>query len=686
MSAQSLSRRLPREPMDPTRVELCNDFEQRLGRLACDAMADPAPEAMAREVHRFAIALDAAGLTAVATRVRATEQRPLDTYVERLKDEWEAWRAADELAGDVEALRADAELSAMFVAESLDHLGTIEATLLKLEENPDNRQLVDDVFRPFHTVKGNAGALGLLTVQHLAHTVESLLDRCRSGRHPVGPAEIDVVLKSVDLLTALITDVAARAGGSPGKNLRLERLALLETIDALIAGGASSVQQSPRAASSSRDRGMHGGDASATLAGVRASGSVSATPNAATSSARPSRVATTETVRVDTRKLDGLVDLVGELVILQSLIQESTALARVADQRLMRHLARLRRVTGDLQRGAMSMRMVPIRQTFQKMSRLVRDLCRKSGKQVELILAGEDTELDRKVVEGVTDPLMHMVRNSVDHGIEPADRRMSAGKREVGRVWLRAFHRGGDIVIEIADDGGGLDTRRILEKAIAEGIVAPGDALSDDAVHQLIFRPGFSTAETVTEISGRGVGMDVVRRNIEALRGRIDIKSVPGSGTTFSIRLPLTLATLDGLLVASGGERFVIPTFAVRESLRPRPGDVHSVKGKPSLVQVRDQLVPLVWLTDFFAPGATPIALSDATVVVIEDESRLIGLVVDRIVGKQQVVVKSLGEAFAGVRGVTAGAILGDGRVGLILDAPGIMTMVSDHAGAASAA
>ena len=387
-------------------------------------------------------------------------------------------------------------------------------------------------------------------------------------------------------------------------------------------------------------------------------------------------------MKVDTRKLDGLVDMVGELMILQSLIHESPAIADLGDERLSRNLAQLRRITADLQRSAMSMRMVPIRQTFQKMSRLVRDLGRTSGKQVELILHGEDTELDRRVVEDISDPLMHMVRNSLDHGIEPAQTRLAAGKRETGRLWLRAFHQGGTIVIEIADDGGGLNTGKILEKAIAKGLVPPDEALTDAAIHQMIFEPGFSTADKVTEISGRGVGMDVVRRNIESLRGRIDISTTAGAGTTFAITLPLTLAILDGLLIASGKERFVVPTFAVRESLRPLRSAVHTVQGAPRLVQVRDRLVPLVWLTDLFTPGPLRIDLridpSEATVVVIEDNARLIGLVVDRLVGKQEVVVKSLGDTFAGVRGVTGGAILGDGRIGLILDAHGIVTMFDE--------
>jgi two-component system chemotaxis sensor kinase CheA len=335
----------------------------------------------------------------------------------------------------------------------------------------------------------------------------------------------------------------------------------------------------------------------------------------------------------------------------------------------------VRRITTDLQRDAMSMRLMPIKPTFQKLARLVRDLGKKSGKVVDLVLAGEDTELDRKVIEDINDPLMHMVRNSIDHGIESAETRRRAGKRPEGRLSLSASHQGGSVVIAITDDGGGLNQEKILNKAIERGIVAPGETLSTNEIHQLIFRPGFSTAEQVTEISGRGVGMDVVRRNIEALRGRIDIQSTPGQGTTFLIKLPLTLAILDGLTLAVAEQRFVLPTFSVRESLRPKPEQIHHVHGAPRMIQVRDQLMPLLWLADAFDIANAQMDVTAATVVVVEDDGRRLGLVVDALVGKQEVVVKSLGETFSHVVGVAGGAILGDGRVGLILDGGGIINL-----------
>jgi two-component system chemotaxis sensor kinase CheA len=543
-------------------------------------------------------------------------------------------------------LRDDPEMADLFLAESLDHLGTIEAALLALDERPGDTTLLNDIFRPFHTIKGNAGALGVTSVQEVAHHVENLLDLARSGKHTMSAADVDVVLRAVDVLSSMIRDVGVRLKGQPGTDLEPDAQSLIEAVERCIAGEETAVEadvaEAPRA---------------------------HAAPSPAVA-----RSAEAGSIKVDTRKLDSLVDAVGELIIVQSLIQEDPILASRLDSRLAGNLAQLKRITADLQRSSMALRMVPIRQAFQKVSRIVRDLSRKADKSVELVLSGEDTELDRKVVEEITDPLMHMVRNSLDHGIEAADVRAAAGKRPQARLTLSAYHQGGHIVIEIADDGKGLDTERIKAKAIERGLIAPGDTPTAEEIHLTIFQAGFSTAEKVTEISGRGVGMDVVRRNIDALRGSVTIASEPGQGTSFQIKLPLTLAVLDGLIVGVGKERFVMPTTAVRESLRPLPAQVHKVQGEPRLVQVRDSLLPLVALGDMFrlAHQSDP---SQATVVVIEDGGARVGLVVDALLGKQEVVIKSLGDAFGPVRGVAGGAILGDGRIGLILDAHGIVAL-----------
>jgi two-component system, chemotaxis family, sensor kinase CheA len=560
----------------------------------------------------------------------------------------------DELA----ILAADPEMLNMFVGEALDHLGTIESVVLQLEGAPADVKLLNDVFRPFHTVKGNAGALGVTSVQELAHCVESLLDLARAGTHAMGPDEFDIVLRAVDLLTIMMRELPERVATGAPSSVTARRDALMEAVDALIAGGSSALaapEAEPMVPAGAP------GAAGPGIAARRASEAMS-------------------TIKVDTGKLDNLIDMVGELVIAQSILAEDPALARSADERLGRRLAQLNRITSDLQRSAMSMRMVPIRQVFQKMARLVRDLSKQSGKHIELVLQGEETELDRKVVEDINDPLMHMVRNSVDHGIESRERRAAAGKPAQATLRLSASHEGGNVVIEIADDGAGLDTDRILAKAVASGLVAAGAPLPPADVHQLIFQPGFSTAEKVTEISGRGVGMDVVRRNIEALRGRIDIHTARGQGTTFSIRLPLTLAIVDGILVAVGRERFVIPAFAVRESLRPKAEQVHSVYGQPCMVQVRDRLIPSLHLGDLFGVAGAQREITSATVVVLEDNGRPTALIVDELIGKQEVVIKGLGGMFKDVRGIAGGAILGDGRIGLILDTGGLLSLVGKTA------
>ncbi|MFI5076668.1 MAG: chemotaxis protein CheA, partial [Vicinamibacteria bacterium] len=395
----------------------------------------------------------------------------------------------DELA----ILAADPEMLGMFVGEALDHLGTIESVVLRLESAPEDVKLLNDVFRPFHTVKGNAGALGVTSVQELAHCVESLLDLARAGRHAMGPDEFDIVLRAVDLLTGMMQELPDRVATGAPSSMTARRDALMEAVDALIAGGSSATvaaEAEPEAEPMA-------------IAAAGASGA--AAPGGRGMGTRRASEATS-TIKVDTGKLDNLIDMVGELVIAQSILAEDPALARSADERLGRRLAQLKRITSDLQRSAMSMRMVPIRQVFQKMARLVRDLSKQSGKHIELVLEGEETELDRKVVEDINDPLMHMVRNSVDHGIESRERRAAAGKPAQATLRLSASHEGGNVVIEIADDGAGLDTDRILAKAVASGLVGAGAQLAPADVHQLIFQPGFSTAEKITEISGRGVG------------------------------------------------------------------------------------------------------------------------------------------------------------------------------------
>jgi len=376
---------------------------------------------------------------------------------------------------------------------------------------------------------------------------------------------------------------------------------------------------------------------------------------------------------VDTGKLDFLVDMAGELVIAESLVRHDGDLLAVKSPGLQRKMVQLTRITAELQKTAMAMRLVPVGPLFRRMARLVRDLSRQFGKQVQMETHGDEIELDRTIVEELSDPLMHMVRNAMDHGIETPEQRCKAGKDPTARVSLRAYHQSGQVVIEIADDGKGLGRERILAKAIERGLVQSGEGRSDTEVWNLIFEPGFSTAQQVTNVSGRGVGMDVVRRHIEKLRGRIEIRSAEGEGTSFLLKLPLTLAIIDGLVVAVGQERYIVPLFGVRELFRPNDDSIWTVQQRAEMALVRGTLLPVLRLYRRFGVEPRSTDPKQGVLVVAEVEGSRFCLLVDELIGKQEVVIKSLGETFKNVSGVAGGAILGDGRVGLILDLERLM-------------
>ncbi|NUM52763.1 MAG: Hpt domain-containing protein [Candidatus Hydrogenedentes bacterium] len=390
-----------------------------------------------------------------------------------------------------------------------------------------------------------------------------------------------------------------------------------------------------------------------------------------------------EPVKVDAERLDKLVDLIGELVIAESMVSQSTELSKVTSQQLARRVNQLDKITRELQEIGTSLRMVPVRATFHKMSRLVRDLAKKSGKFVEFVTEGEDTELDKTVVDKIGDPLVHMVRNAVDHGLEATpEERVGVGKTETGHVTLRAFHKGGSIYIEVEDDGRGLDREVILAKGRERGLVRDGDALSDREVFGLIFEPGFSTAKQITDVSGRGVGMDVVRRNVESLRGQIDIQSTPGVGSKFSIRLPLTLAIIDGMVIRVGRERYIVPTLSVHRSIKPNPEHLNTVVDRVEMLTLQGRHIPLFRLHRLFEIEGAETDPLNALVLILEDEGRQVGLMIDELLGQRQIVIKSLGDAMKGIDGIAGGAIMGDGTVGLIVDVGGVVRMAQNGAGA----
>lgn len=566
--------------------------------------------------------------------------------------------AGDETAPADELLHFDLEgnreLFTEFHAETGEHLAHIEAGALKLENSPDDLEALNAVFRSFHTIKGNAGFLGLKPMNLLAHEIETLLDFARNRELTLGPAVIAQILRGRDALEAFNRQVgvALEHGTAPAE---------LVPVSGVIAAVRALVE-SRGALADTADTG-------------RPRSAEAAEPGAAAAKPGPNGKTRGEgaaaTVRVSIDKLDTLMDVVGELVIVHSQLAETARRFGVAAPPLPGNVGQLSRITKELQGTAMALRMIPIQPTFQKMERLARDLARECRKSVAFTTQGGETELDRTMVEEIADPLVHMVRNALDHGLEPETERLAKGKPAMGVVELRALHQGGQILIELQDDGRGLDPERILAKARRQGLVPEGPPPPVEQIYQFIFLPGFSTADKVTSLSGRGVGMDVVKRNVERLRGKIEIASTLGKGTTFTIRLPLTMAIIDGLVVRVGDDRFILPTTSVQRALKPSRQQIVSIQGCGEVLDLNGRLLPLHRLHRHLGIPAQAQDPWDGILVVVETSGRSYALLVDEMISKQEVVIKNLGTFMShltGASGVAGGAILGDGHIALILD------------------
>ena len=563
-----------------------------------------------------------------------------------------------------------------FLCEAHDHITNSEEALLALDQDGTDIELINTVFRAFHTIKGVSGFMGLKPIVSLAHSAEQLLDGARSGTVQLGRSELDLVLASCDMMTKLLDVLEGTPGPTQG-----DFETLIHQLDA--AAGKSSPEhpapqlEQPQVAAPTQSSSAPTSDIAA--------GSSPPDATKGNTSASPSKSRKMDqTVKVNTTRMDNLVTMVGELVIAQQMVvQDVTGVIELADdgQRVQRTLSHMGKMVRDLQEVSMSLRMVNLKSTFQKMTRLVRDVSQKADKQIEVVTEGEDVELDRNVVEAITDPLVHMIRNSCDHGVEGIEDRKAAGKSATGRVSLRAYHSGGSIVIEIADDGRGLRRENLIAKAKSKGVI-PQDIddslMPDSEVFALIFKPGFSTAEQVTDISGRGVGMDVVRRNIEALRGKIEIQSTPGEGTTFLMRLPLTMAIIDGMVVRVGTQRYVLPTLSIQQSFRPKSGDVKTTLGTAEMVKVRGSMLPVYRLNRVLQLDEGFNQIADALLIVMEADNSRFCLMVDEIIGQHQVVIKTLTQTGQQLQGVSGGAILGDGRVALILDVAQVVELARE--------
>lgn len=545
------------------------------------------------------------------------------------------------------AFRITDSMRTSFLQESDETLQKVEASLLALSHTKDLEQMeqVEEAFRRIHSFKGNCGFMGFTDLSDVAHAVEDHLERVKIHPHMINSSATECLLRCVDTIKNTLYRV-----GQSGEDTIEDKQQILNSLDLAIPGAA---KRHPTPEPAEKRPGKNSGP--------------SETP---VSQLNPVR----NDIRVDLKKLDTLINLVGELVIAEAMVSGSLMDAGIENEQLERAFHHLRRTTLDLQDVSMSVRMVPVAQTFRKMTRLVHDTSQKIGKKARLVLKGEDTEVDKTVIEQIADPLVHCVRNAIDHGLETPDVRRQQGKEEVGTITLEARHEESEIWIIIKDDGGGLRRDKILKRARERNL--PGiereATLTDAEVYNYIFEPGFSTADQVTDISGRGVGMDVVRKNIEKIKGRVRIESHPGQGTTIIFEIPLTLAIIDGMLVRVGNARYTLPLLLIQESIILNPGRVTMGPDGLRMVEVRSQFIPIVQLGHLFGHADVPSLPDDGLVVLVEANQQTFALHVDEILGQQQTVIKALPSAYKRSRAISGCTILGNGEVSLILDVGGI--------------
>jgi two-component system, chemotaxis family, sensor kinase CheA len=574
-------------------------------------------------------------------------------------------RRAEEMAPNNECtlekkrMQDDQDVVREFLVESHENLSRLDQDLIELELRPKDTALLASVFRTIHTIKGTCGFFAFSTLEKITHQAETLLSQLRDGKRELNPSLVSLILETVDATRKVLASI--EASGKEGPDL-YEDLTERLRVEAQCLGGTenrSGPNELPDAAPA-----LHksGGSADHPVG-----------PKVDDDITRSSAVVDAN-IRVGVVHLDKLMDLVGELVLTRNQILQFNA--EREDPALNATSQRLNLITTELQEGVMKTRMQPIGMVWNKLPRVVRDMAVALGKQIRLDMDGADTELDRTIIEAIKDPLVHLVRNSCDHGIESPDVRTSAGKSPQGKLTLRAYHEGGQVNIEIGDDGTGIDVVQVKQKAVEKGLLRPEQAekLSDREALNLIFLPGFSTAQTVTTVSGRGVGMDVVKSNIEKIGGVVDIYNRPGEGTTVKLKIPLTLAIIPGLVITSGGERFVIPQVSLLELIRLE-GDssekhIEQVHGTP-VYRRRGSLLPIAYLNRVLALQSAERAEA-VSIVVLQAEDRQFGLVVDGINDTQEIVVKPLGKQLKGLTEYAGATIMGDGRVALILDVLGI--------------
>lgn len=596
---------------------------------------------------------------------------------------------SEDLGFDLDEMK---EIIDDFLIEADELISSLDNNLVKLESNPEDPDLLNEIFRAAHTIKGTSGFLGFDEVTSLTHRMEDILNKLRKNELAVSPEIMDVLLESLDVLKILLDNVRE---GRSNENVDIQ-IAISHLEDAMEAGGARS--DDPGAGNqpvepSALTQPEEDSPAEELTVAASAESSLSVSTVAAqpktpvaTSRKKPGsslKQAKEQTIRVDVERLDSLMNLMGELVLSRnSLMQVNNEVSiehegTPAAEHLNRSANSVSYITTELQMAIMRMRMLPVGKVFGKFPRLIRDLTRESGKQIDLEIIGEETELDKSVIEEIGDPLMHCIRNCCDHGIELPDERIAVGKPPRGTVKLIASQEGSNIVIKVVDDGHGLDVTRIRQKAVERGLVSETEAerMPDSEVFRFIFEAGFSTAKKITGVSGRGVGMDVLRTNIEKLNGMIDLESKLGQGTSVIIKLPLTLAIVQGLLVESDKEVFILPMSSVIETVKTKQSSIFYVNQRPVL-RLRGEIIPVINLNDILEESARGFIMSEKQyIVVVGLAEKKLGINVDRFLGQEEVVIKSLGQHLGATQGISGATILGDGRIRLIVDLIGLFNL-----------
>lgn len=574
------------------------------------------------------------------------------------------------------------EIIGDFLIEADELINSLDANLITLEEKPDDLDLLNEIFRAAHTIKGTSGFLGLETIMSLTHKMEDVLNKLRKGTLKVTSQIMDVLLESVDMLKILIEDVSEK------RDVERDITGVVARLTAISEGKSPESETDSASSEPAADEKSDGKDIGADDSPKEESGNNagSTEKTASTNNLNGAKKHKDQTIRVDVKRLDTLMNLMGELVLsrnslMQSrnvFIKEHESLSGVEE--LTRSTTQVSFITSELQDAVMKMRMLPIGKVFGKFPRVVRDLSRESGKKISLEIFGEETELDKSLIEEIGDPLVHLIRNSCDHGIEAEEDRIAAGKSGIGTIRLGASQEGSNIVITIEDDGKGLDIAAIKTKAIERGLATEESVarMTDKEIFRFIFNPGFSTAKVITDVSGRGVGMDVVRTNIEKLKGIIDVESTKGVGSKISLKIPLTLAIIQGLLIVSEGETFIVPLASVLEIRRITREDIESVNQRDVII-LRDGVLPIVNLNRLLKGNTRDNGENDHPYIVIVGlaEKRL-GLIIDELIGQEEVVIKTMGEMLGVTDGVAGATILGDGRVRLIIDLIGLFNLAGN--------